>query len=348
MNQRLFPAFAAAIAFGCCLATPAWATQEVSAAKLERTLRTEKKITVSGATVVGTFNVWRRPGASASFRNTRFTGPVDLYLGELAEFDCDGCTFEQDVTFHSLQADSLWLVRTTFEGHAVFAAMQIGDLNLADAHFEKTADFSGAEFDSFNAPRLRASQPVLITWDQLGDVWAEDERLWAVAPATEAERRTRIPQVEAQLRFWERNFTELGQDLDAREANFQLIKLKRNEQFKPLSTDYWAARVLEVGSRYGTRPYRPFLIAAIVIAVFTAVFVLTRFQDDGEPPVPLPNGWRLPFAFAFSLQTFVPFLTIPGIKDRWKLKNGRWLEPLEGVMGVLLFGLAAYSLSYAV
>jgi hypothetical protein len=114
----------------------------------------------------------------------------------LTRFDCDGCEFASDVTFHSLEAKSLWLLQTTFKGFSVFAAMTVGDVNLADAHFEKTADFSGAVMESFNAPRLRADQPVLITWDQFGDDWAEDERAWAtVEGLTEEQRRSRVAQV---------------------------------------------------------------------------------------------------------------------------------------------------------
>ncbi len=86
-----------------------------------------------------------------------------------------------------------------------------------------------------------------------------------------------------------------------------------------------------------------------VIAAVTLLFSLVGFRrkrDDGGHDA-LPGRWRLPFAFAFSLETFIPFLTIPGIKDsKWELASAWWLEPVVGVLGVVLFGLAAYSLTY--
>jgi hypothetical protein len=83
-----------------------------------------------------------------------------------------------------------------------------------------------------------------------------------------------------------------------------------------------------------------------VILAFTIPYCFVTVKEDKENGGNLPRRWRLPFAFAFSVQTFVPFLTLPDIKDRWKIESGRWLEPIEGVLGAILFGLAAYSLSY--
>jgi len=283
-----------------------------------------------------------------NFERVKFKGEVDLYLLKLASFNCDECDFAEDLNMHSVETDDLWLLRTAVRGFSVFAAAEIRYLNLADANFEKTADFGGARIGKFNAPRLRVSNPVLITWRQLGDDWAKTEDDWATAVSGD-ERASRVAQVEGELRFWKRNFTELDQPRDAREANFQLIKLKRSEEFKPLQIDWWLARVLEIGSRYGTRPYRVLIIATPVIVGLTVLFVIVGFrrkrEDGGYDNLAF---WRrLPYAFAFSLQTFVPFLTIPGIKDSgWKLANAWWLEPLAGVLGVVLFGLAAYSLTY--
>lgn len=284
-----------------------------------------------------------------NFERVRFKGEVDLYLLRLASFSCDGCDFVKNINMHSVESGETWLLRTVVHGFSVFAAAEIRDLNIADAHFEKTADFSGARIGSFNAPRLRASDPVLITWRQFGDDWAKEEHDWATA-VSDDDRASRVAQVEAQLRFWKRNFTELDQPRDAREANFQLIKLKRSEEFKPWQIDWWSAHTLEIGSRYGTRPYRLLKIATAVIVALTLLFTILGFRrkrQDGINYDDIPSSGRLPFAFAFSLQTFVPFLTIPGIKDSgWELSHAGWLEPLAGVLGVVLFGLAAYSLAY--
>jgi hypothetical protein len=365
-GRRGAAALAAALIALAMGATSAQATYRIAADELERQLYHQKEVALDGKTVVGDFTFGGQSLTATDvifagkvnvasdvdsgelvLRETRFEEAVDLYLSRLGRFDCDGCEFAQDVTFHSLDARELWLVRTTFKGYSVFAAMTVDDVNLADAHFEKTADFGGAEMQSFNAPRLRADEPVLIPWDQFGDDWAEDARAWATVDGiSEEQRRSRVAQVEGQFRFWKRNFTDLDQQLDAREANFQLIKLRREEGFKPLDPDYWIARILELGSRYGTRPQRPFYIALGVIVIFTLAYCFVTVKEDEKDGEKLPDKWRLPFAFAFSVQTFVPFLTLPGIKDRWKIESGRWLEPVEGVLGAVLFGLAAYSLSY--
>jgi hypothetical protein len=370
-------ALLAIVGLGLCVTAPApaHAVQRVSAATFEKRVFANPDRTLGGLTVSGdvtlspsrgfhakgvTFEGSLRAGwpgfipptgvGTGTWRleNVRFHGPVDLRFNYLTSFDCRRCVFDGDATFSGMSVlNGFRATRTTFRGYADLGAADLQTVNLSDTHFEKTADFSGTSLERFVGRRMRSNDAVLITWEQFGDDWARDERAWALgATGLAGERAARVAEFKSELQFWNRNFDRIGQTRDAREANFQLISLKRSVDFKPFSADYWAARVLELGSRYGTRPLRPIGIAAVAILLFwVALSILGRFAEK-ETNNPVPGGWRVPLAFAFSVESFVPFLTLPGVRDRWKLTQARWLEPIEAVLGAIVFGIAAYSLTY--
>jgi hypothetical protein len=81
------------------------------------------------------------------------------------------------------------------------------------------------------------------------------------------------------------------------------------------------------------------------IVIFGVVFAVIGFQRREDDTITgVKRRYWAPYGFAFSVQAFVPFLTIPGIKDSdWELRRYWWLQSVEGVIGALVFGIAAYS-----
>ena len=263
-----------------------------------------------------------------------FHKPVTLANLNLEELTCLECEFKADVDVHSTLTRGMAFRRSSFEGGAVFIAIVTTDLDLTDTRFGKGADFSGAKIKrNFDPNRIRAEEPIVISWKQFGERWGKRAR-------RDAERGEAVRgQIESELRFWKRNFEALDQPKDAQEAKHELVKLTRDLRLEPTT---WIPYVLELGNGYGTDPNRPVLIAAFVIPIFFVLYWRIGFKDketgstDGAPG-------KL-YALGLSLQTFVPFLKIGIIEDSdWVLRTWRGLTALEGLIGALLFAIAAYS-----
>lgn len=349
------------------------ADRRVDARVLERRLGKEKVVDLFGATVVGDLGI--QQGATLHAIDVTFRGRIVPLptAGGPGTFELNGCRLKRavdlsglrfrtarivaseldgDLDVHSMLVegmpvphqlpDGLSLQGTKVHGYATFVAAALkGQLNIVDTQFDKTADFSGAQIDNLVAARVRTGAPIVIAWRQFGDRWANQQEAIVNAAGNRHARSVKADQVDAEFRFWKRNFTALGEDRDAREANYQLIRLRRHEELG-LDPNTWVPYILTVANRYGTRPYQPFWIALSFVALFAVVYAVVGFTD-------MPRRWWLFYACAFSVQTFVPFLTIPGIKDaNLKLRRAWWLEPAEGVVGVVLFGIAAYSLTVVI
>jgi hypothetical protein len=303
------------------------------------------KGTVEGAGACEVCPLREGDKASASIENGTFKRQVDFYGGpEFASFECTSCVFSGFVYWHSLQADSLDLLRSVFEDDVILAAANIKDFNLADAAFRRELDLSGASIADFNTTRIRASEPILTGWSELGgDRWAEDRLDWARYDEGSGQRPK---QVEAEFRFWKRNFADIGDKPAELKANYYLIKLNRELEFDPTHLDWWAAVILGGPSAFGTKPFRPLLIAAVLVALFAIVYwVGDCFRDKDHPDKRLRGRTRPLFATFFSLDTFIPVIKLSGVDDwEWRLHGGwRWLGVAEKVFGVLLTAAAAYS-----
>jgi hypothetical protein len=72
-----------------------------------------------------------------------------------------------------------------------------------------------------------------------------------------------------------------------------------------------------------------------------STFELEDPDEAGKPKAPL---WT--FSLLYSVDTFVPFVTVSNIKEwGWKIADDwRWWELLEQILGFFLFSAAAYSL----
>ena len=279
------------------------------------------------------------------FYNTKFLGPVNFFLCDLEGLTFDTCKFKDDVNFHSLESPFFWLNNSTFQGHAVFVNMRVGLLNLPDVHFEKSVDFAGAVIDQLNAPRLRTNDPIQISWSQFGKKWLEKALFMALTSRGE-EQKSHLRQIEMSLQFWKRNFLTLGFHRDALIVNYEIIKLQRNYFMEPSQVGWWASVLLEIPNGYGTNPYRPLWIGLIIIGIFAVIYWL------GDPFLPQEDNPRIPktplliFSLLYSMDTFIPFIHITGVKSwGWRISpNYRWTEVLERVIGLAISSLAAYSI----
>jgi hypothetical protein len=364
---------AAALAAGLLtLASPqgAAAGQKVPADELMQDLRGGGKVLLPAGSVV-TGELLLEDGDYLTAKGVTFAGPVStppepmgtrtgsLILSEshfkdtaiiaglsFGTFDCSRCTFDRDADFHSIVVDRMVLDRAVFKGAAGFITATFGRFDLRDTRFDKGASFAAARIEEFHPARLQTGAPIVIAWDQFNPEWAEGRRAVVFdLEKGDEDRDRRAAQLREEFRFWRRNFDDLEVDEDAREANYALVKLERREDFGVLKPNTWAPYVLALASGYGTDPYRPFWMAVLAVAIFAAIFWPIGFQKTTNTSTTVMAGRFWPvFAIGFSVQTFVPFLTIPGIKDSdWELRCFWWLEPVEGVIGVLVFGFAAYS-----
>jgi len=283
------------------------------------------------------------------FNNTNFLGPVEFYLSDFEKLYFYRCKFKDDVNFHSLESPIFRLNNSTFQGNAVFVNMRVGYLNLANVHFEKSVNFAGAVIDELNPGRLRTNDPIQILWSQFGKKWLERTLSWALAPTGE-EQKSRLRQIETSLQFWKRNFLTLGYRRDALIVNYEIIKIQRKYFMKPVQVGWWASVLLGIPNGYGTNPYRPLWIGLIIIGIFAVIYWL------GDPFLPQEDNPRMPktplliFSLLYSMDTFIPFIHITGVKSwGWRISpNYRWTEVLERVIGLAISSLAAYSIGYHV
>jgi hypothetical protein len=306
-----------------------------------------------------------------------FHGPVDLYLAEYSDLKIENSVFEKDATFHSLATPCFWLSGSSFEGQATFVSLTVNFLQITDTKFKEGADFSGAVIsDDFSALRLHSGKPLLIRWEQFGPKWYDQTLDWAIEtdaeyreilanydsarkkyawlpkrpppPMSNEEERSRLEQLEGELSFWKRNFEQLGLPIDARLANYRINELRRNHFLSyPAKATNW---ILEKPNGFGTNPYRPLFYSIGFILVFAFVLFLRDPFIESTAPPKIPSRPKRPlilFALLYSIDTFIPIITVTGVKDwGWAVKaDYRWVELTERLIGLCLSSLAAFSLS---
>lgn len=144
--------------------------------------------------------------------------------------------------------------------------------------------------------------------------------------------------------------------------NFEIISNRRELESRPNIEglmgfwDLLATTILGPPSRFGSDPFRPLVISLIVIPIgWLAYWILgSRWKvfvtTTEEKPVRDKRPLGL-FSLLYSIDTFIPFVTVTGVKDwGWETKGwSYWLIELpERLAGLYVFGAAAYSISYYV
>ena len=293
------------------------------------------------------------------FVDSQFLGRVDfsaISLAEQSKLAYKDCQFKQETDFHSMSGPELLLDGSFFDVGAHFVAMQVGYLSLNDVYFKGPADFASAQIKDIQTYRLRADKPVYIRWSQLGGSGWVDRQVKLLAPDLPDEvtrdeaTKQRWPQLEAQLLFWKSNFVGLGYQRDAREVNREIITNRR--ELGLMGPGEWlVTRILGPASEFGTRPYRPFFIGLIVVPLFWLAYWwgdrCEVFHPTKDPPFRDKRPLSL-FSLLYSIDTFIPFVAVTGVKD-WDWATKGWsywiLELPERIVGFYLFSAAAYSIT---
>lgn len=104
-----------------------------------------------------------------------------------------------------------------------------------------------------------------------------------------------------------------------------------------------SAWIPEIVDGWGTRAWQPFLVSLVVVLFFWVYFWLKKPFEAGTEK--RPNTPLVLFAFFFSVETFVPFFKVTGVKDwGWSTTGlGRWMEVSEAALGAVLSAFAAYA-----
>jgi hypothetical protein len=288
---------------------------------------------------------------SIRFEESTFGGLVEFYLADIKSLTFVDCDFKNVASFHSLKADELRVLSSTFRSRARFANMRIqSTFVLFDVDFEGYANFAGSVASGYvSLWRLDSSKPIILEWSLLSRRWIDTLTSWADAPEWRNEHKSRALQVETEMRFFKKNFEEIGQKRDALEVNRALIQFHRSHFLSPRDVEWWLTYILEWPTSYGTRPYRPVWIAVAVIVLFAILFFLLNVfkTSDGSSPATAPTHRRIGYSVVYSVNAFVPLLKLMD-EDKWGWKLSsryRWLELIERVCGLVVTLLAAYSVS---
>lgn len=355
-------------------------SETITAEQLARALVAHEKVVARDVTVTGPFvappqiesltarfvtftDPFYAYGVSAgkwAFSDVVFDGPVTISYSYISDLTLERSLFEQPVTFANLSTDSFSLHGSTFHDRADFSytATAVGDvkvgcscLNLFAVSFSGYVDFTSALAESINTTQLNSSGQISIDWQLLRDhalregsdsAWAWVDIYWSYHPSDEVIRREAI--YEDQLRFWKKNYEELGRPRDALAINREIIVARRHFLLRPWDFEWWVVWGLDVLTGFGTHPYRPLAIASGIIVLFAALLLLL---DPFEPSLRrVGRGTRLSIVLAHSLNNFVPLVKIID-ENRWPERptgGYRWIEVVEKLVGIALLSLTAYSI----
>jgi hypothetical protein len=284
-----------------------------------------------------------RPRA-LSFTHVEFQQPLDLYLAEITSFECYDCVFEQRVNLHSVRAtESVVLYHSTFRDRLTFIDLTAEYIQIYESDLQKGALAWGADAPRWNLVRILTGEPIGIAWRQFGHIWLDDKASWASAGFDSLDRSSRATQAEGELRFWRQNFDALGRREDSREVNRELILFRQEQVLPTFSFEWIATWLLDWPSAYGTRPYRPLWVSALLILLFGAFY----WRRDVLDPQPDSTLRRAGMALSCSLDAFFPVVSVTNFKESGHKVKPVWhhVVSIERVVGFLLTALSAYSVT---
>jgi hypothetical protein len=255
-------------------------------------------------------------------------------------FSCSLCTFDQAAEFRRMNVGTTLTLRNSlFSGDVLMRDNALGPLALRNNTFKGIVDLTGTHAAEIRFP-CRRGQEVYMTWSQLGRQLRESE-----FRATKGDPKLAAERTRSALLCWRDDLKAIGRTDDELRAQADAIRLDRDYVMDRGHPEWLLAHVREKINAYGTDPLRPLLYGVIVIVLFTFLYRVFPF-------VPSPDGAvsrtpRLLFAFAYSVETFVPAFEVTGIKKwGWTLEGRyRWAEVVEATLGVLISLIAAYNVA---
>lgn len=148
------------------------------------------------------------------------------------------------------------------------------------------------------------------------------------------------------MAFLEADLRSVDRVADATQVHFARIRVQRS-QWTPLSPKWTLSYLPQLYNSYGTRPWQPALVGLLVILGFAVAYQTgSAFVQDADAKVVLPREPTWLHSLMFTADTFVPVLTISGVRD-WGWRTGagwRWVEVAERIAGAALTALATVSL----
>jgi hypothetical protein len=279
-----------------------------------------------------------RPEARYVFTNTSFNGRVKLGQN-LQVLSVQDCRFAKDLALAGGDIQSLQLIRSNFAGHAFVQRARVGLLDLEGSQFDQPAYFTATRIESAQFENVTADAPIQLELSQLGDTWLADQVKNARQPGQ------RVDETLGTLAFLEANLRATDHLAAATEVHYARVQIQRagwSPQRRVLSY------LPQVYNSYGTRPWQPVLLGLAMILVFAALFSWKQvFVEDADAKVIKPRTPALLHSLLFSADTFVPVISISGVRDwGWRVADPwRWLEVTERATGVALTALATVSLA---
>lgn len=289
-----------------------------------------------------------RLGMDFYFKDVVFEGPVNFRFVQFDKLECVNCTFAGTLDLTSVNAKHMYFRGSRFEAPVLFGYVEASEvLEVSSSHFEGHAEFTGVQSSTIKFTHLTTAQPIQIRWEEFGERWL-DLRMEEAASAPEGARKPLYDQLDLDLRFWQQNFSALGQGRDARQVYRERVELRRDHFLDWTDAEKWEAFYMGAGTAYGTEPYRAVGIVMFVVLAFAVLYrVVDPFvpADPARPDQAIHRWSKSVFAFLFSVDAFVPFAVATGIKDAgWAVRGGwKWAVILERTLGSIATVALAYN-----
>jgi hypothetical protein len=282
------------------------------------------------------------------FEQTKFAGSVIAgYVAansSLANLEFDHSRFENDFVLRDAYVSDMSFIDVIIAGRAYFEGSRVDFLTILKTHFAGGASFTAVTILDTTFKDITADAPLKISLDQLG--LATLERMTDFAHRDPSDDQNQF--ALATLQFLRKNFEELGQLDEAAQVRYAIIQIKREVEWKKYGGKYLISFVPQLYNSYGTRPWQPVVAGLIFIVLFSILyFFLPAFEPDPEKDLQRPRSPDLLFCLLYSLDTFIPIVTISGVRNwGWRVADSvRWLEVLETAIGAALSVAATISLA---
>ena len=303
-----------------------------------------KSFSATSSTFEGRITAERLTGGpDITINDSVIKGRVSMAKSAVGALHLEKTEFASPVDFTYMKIGELWFNSSIFDSSVDLSYTEIrGMLNLFDVKLGGYTDFTNAKFSELDVTELFASAPINIELALL-EPGFDDFESWVEAGG-EGDLHRRASIYQATLRFWKRNFDEINRPRDAQLTNRRLILSQYRYFLTPTDFEWWTIRPMDWLTAYGTRPFRPLLISAALILLFALLFMATRTlaAKDGKSVA----GQRRSLAsLTFSVQNFIPFVKVYD-REEWgwtTTPNHQWLVTLERVVGLVISGVAAFS-----
>ncbi len=286
-------------------------------------------------------------GMDLFFSDTTFGGPVNFQLSQFDTLECHRCTFQQALDMSSANAGSVYLLRSWFQDAARFDYLSVsGVIDISNTHFEGHSDFSGARLGELRETRVISAEPLRITWDAFGPTWLDARIVQALGDTGEG-RRQLLEKIDQDLLFWQRNFVALEQSEDADQVQAERLRLRNDHYLEWSDPEKWELTSIGFLTGWGADPLRPLYLIGFIVLTFGLIYWWRDpFDQSDSSKQAFERGNRFLFAILYSIDTFVPFAIVSGVREwGWVIRGPRrWAVVSERFIGALISAIYAINI----